>query len=252
VNDFIPVHWCSVTTGTKIALSKKYTLANINDGLCTRQAIVPMDSSRYKMIARGDATVNHERELALRQWGFWFDRLKGTMPLGRLVDHVYSLCELSAAEAELSDDKVLDTLRRRAVFYATWFTVPRIAARLRNQQDGSPVDLAQMEVTDDDLRFATTIYDMIVYWQDYYFGQMLQDSWENAGRTFQPRVRKSANSQLYGQLPQEFKVEDVVRILSVNDSAARTQISRWKLSGVVEQTRRGQYRKVLDNIEKKL
>jgi hypothetical protein len=249
VNDFIPVHWCSVTTGTKIALSKKYTLANINDGLCTRQAIVPMDSSRYKMIARGDATVNHERELALRQWGFWFDRLKGTMPLGRLVDHVYSLCELSAAEAELSDDKVLDTLRRRAVFYATWFTVPRIAARLRNQQDGSPVDLAQMEVTDDDLRFATTIYDMIVYWQDYYFGQMLQDSWENAGRTFQPRVRKSANSQLYSKLDKKFRVDDVVKVLNVSRAAANCHIYRWRASGYIERLDRGVYKKMIDDIE---
>lgn len=248
VNDFVPVHWCSVTTGTKIALSKKFTLANINDGLCTRQAIVPMDNNRYKMISRGNAVVNHEQELSLKEWGYWFDRLKGTMPLKKLIDHVYSLCEMSAMEAKMGGDDVLDTLRRRAVFYATWFTVPRIVARLRNKEDGTPVDLQQIEVGEDDLQFATIIYDAIIYWQDYFYGQMLQDSWDNAGRTFQPRVRKSVNSELYEKLPKEFTTKEVSTIMTITENAARAQTSRWKSAGYIEQVKRGKYRKILDGI----
>ena len=248
VNDFVPVHWCSVTTGTRIALSKKFTLANINDGLCTRQAIVPMDNNRYKMISRGDAVVNHEQELSLKEWGYWFDRLHGTMPIEKLIDHVYNLCEASAMEAKMAADDVLDTLRRRAVFYATWFTVPRIVARLRHQEDGTPVDLQQIKVTADDLQFATIIYDAIIYWQDYFYGQMLQDSWDNAGRSFLPRVRKSAASTLFEQLNKEFAVKDVEKVLNVSKRAAESHIYRWKSSGYVEQIKRGAYRKILNEI----
>ena len=249
VNDFVPVHWCSVTTGTRIALSKKFTLANINDGLCTRQAIVPMDNNRYKMISRGDAVVNHEQELSLKEWGYWFDRLHGTMPIEKLIDHVYNLCEASAMEAKMAADDVLDTLRRRAVFYATWFTVPRIVARLRHQEDGTPVDLQQIKVTADDLQFATIIYDAIIYWQDYFYGQMLQDSWDNAGRSFLPRVRKSAASTLFEQLNKEFAVKDVEKVLNVSKRAAESHIYRWKSSGYIEKVKRGQYKKLLESIE---
>lgn len=249
VNDFIPVHWCSVTTGTKIALAKKFTLANINDGLCTRQAIVPMDASRYKMIARGKAAQNHERELALREWGFWFDRLSGTMPLKRLVDHCYDLCELSAVEAEMSDDKVLDTLRRRAVFYAEWFTVPRIAARLRNTKDSAPVDLSKMEVTDDDLRWASLIYETIIYWQDYFYGQMLLESWDNAQRNFQPRQRQSINGSKFTLLPMEFDVKTAEKLLGIKRTAVQMQINRWIEAGQVERIKFGKYRKLTAELQ---
>jgi len=247
VNDFIPVHWCSVTTGTEIALGKKYTLANINDGLCTRQAIIPMDGSRYRMIGRGDAARNADRERQLRDWGYWFDGLRGTMPLRPLVDHCYSLCEMSALEAEMSQDAVLDTLRRRAVFYATWFTVPRIAARLKGP--GTPVDLSQMEVTEEDLQFASIIYDAVIYWQDYFFGQMLQESWENGARNFQPRQRRSPGNDVFCKLPREFTPELAANLLGVSRKAAQMQIGRWRDAGYVERTARARYRKLADSIE---
>ena len=207
-----------------------------------------MDNNRYKMISRGDAVVNHEQELSLKEWGYWFDKLHGTMPLEKLIDHVYNLCEMSAMEAQMGADDVLDTLRRRAVFYATWFTVPRIVARLRNKEDSTPIDLQNIKVTEDDLQFATIIYDAIIYWQDYFYGQMLQDSWDNVGRSFVPRVRKSFNSELFEKLPKEFITMDVSKLMSITENAARAQIARWKSSGYVEQIKRGAYRKILNEI----
>ena len=46
INDILPVFWNSVTTGTQISLYKKFTLRNINDGLCSRVAIFPMKTAR--------------------------------------------------------------------------------------------------------------------------------------------------------------------------------------------------------------
>ena len=247
VNDFVPVHWNMVTTGTAVALAKKFTMANINDGLATRVAITPMDPRRYKMIARGTLERNLDREVRLKQWGFWMDRLKGHLNIDRLVDHVYELCSQSAQEAEATDDEVLDTLRRRAVFYAEWFTVPRIVARLR-REDGSTAPMEELTVTDDDLRWATVMYDAVVYWQDYFFGQMLQDSWENAKRSFQPRQRTSRNAQLYAALPEEFSTKEAVGILGTNDKAAGQQLSRWVQSGYIVRIAQGKYKKLLTQI----
>ena len=247
VNDFVPVHWNMVTTGTAIALAKKFTLANINDGLATRVAIAPMDPLRYKMIARGSQHRNLEREARLKQWGFWFDRQQGHLELDRLVDHAYELCEQSAEEAETMKDDVLDTLRRRAVFYAEWFTVPRIVARLR-RDDGTTAPLDELTVTDDDLQWATVMYEAVLYWQDYFFGQMLQESWENGKRCFQPRQRTSRNAQLYAQLPQEFTTKEAVNVLGTNENATKTQLSRWVKSGYVERKGQGKYKKLIVQI----
>ena len=247
VNDFVPVHWNMVTTGTAIALAKKFTLANINDGLATRVAIAPMDPRKYKMIARGDKMRNLEREARLKQWGFWFDRMQGHLELDRLVDHAYELCEQSAEEAGTMKDDVLDTLRRRAVFYAEWFTVPRIVARLR-REDGTTAPIDELTITDDDLQWATVMYDAVIYWEDYFFGQMLQESWDNAQRIFQPRVRTSRNAQLYAQLPEEFTTKEAAMILGKNDNATGQQLSRWVKSGYIERKAQGRYKKLIAQI----
>ena len=247
VNDFVPVHWNMVTTGTAIALAKKFTLANINDGLATRVAIAPMDPLRYKMVARGSQHRNLEREARLKQWGFWFDRQQGHLELDRLVDHAYELCEQSAAEAEELKDDVLDTLRRRAVFYAEWFTVPRIVARLR-REDGTTAPLDELTVTDDDLQWATVMYEAVLYWQDYFFGQMLQESWDNGKRCFQPRQRTSRNAQLYAQLPQEFTTKEAAMVLGGTENATAKQLSRWVKSGYVERKGQGKYKKLIAQI----
>ena len=247
VNDFVPVHWNMVTTGTAIALAKKFTLANINDGLATRVAIAPMDPLRYKMIARGSRHRNLEREARLKQWGFWFDRMKGHLGIDRLVDHAYELCEQSAEESEQLKDDVLDTLRRRAVFYAEWFTVPRMVARL-HRDDGTTAPLDELTVTDDDLQWATVMYDAVIYWQDYFFGQMLQESWENGKRCFQPRQRTSRNAQLYAQLPAEFTTKDAVNVLGGTENATAKQLSRWVKSGYIERKEQGKYKKLIEQI----
>jgi len=125
VNDIIQVFWNQVITGTPVSLKKKITPQNINDGLCTRLCIVKMWPDRYKMIGRGNARVNHVVNEQLKEWGYRFDRMKGELKIDRLVDHVYNLCEQVAKDAEEKQDVVLDLLRKRAVYYAIWFTIPR-------------------------------------------------------------------------------------------------------------------------------
>jgi hypothetical protein len=241
INEILPVYWNTVTTGTKIALAKKFTMANINDGLCTRVAIAPMVSDHFQMLALGDYQAYCQRRERLLVMANGMSRMRGELPIGRLVEHVYRLCKQAAADAESQNDLVLDTLRRRAVFYATWFTIPMLAQR-------AGYDAAKVEVTDQDLRFATLMFDAVVYWQDSFFGQMLQESWENGERTFAPRLRRSRNAEQYAALPREFTTDDVARELNVNGNAASSQCGRWLQKGYVERTGQGRYKKITDLI----
>ena len=242
INDILPVYWNSVTTGTAVSLHKKFTLRNINDGLCSRVAIFLMERANFQMVRKN--VVDWKTNEELKQWGFKLEQLHGELPLERLVDHVYSLCELSAQEAEAANDLVLDYLRKRAVFYATWFTIPRILAR----QYDSFKKTGQLEITDDDLKFATLMYDAVIWFQDYFFGQMLQDSWDNAEREYVPRRKNSKNADAYRDLPETFTVKDVMNVLNLEDTAARQQCNRWAKHGFIERIKQGKYRKNIGEI----
>ena len=242
INDILPVFWNSVTTGTQISLYKKFTLRNINDGLCSRVAIFPMKTARYKMVKK--KVMDIQANEAMKLWGFKFEELHGELPIERLTDHVYDLCDLSAQEAEAADDHVLDYLRKRAVFYATWLTIPRIVAR----QYDSFKKTRKLDINDDDLKFATLIYDAVIYFQDHFFGQMLQDSWENAAREYVPRRKNSKNSDAYRALPDTFSPKEVMAILNLESTAARQQCQRWLVHGFVERLKQGKYKKIIKDI----
>ena len=246
VNDLLQIFYNSVVSGTPISLARKVTPRNVNDGLCSRMAIFKMLSNNFKMIGKGNKLLNHEKRCKLKQWAFKFDKLAGEMPIKKLVDHVYKLCEETAIQAELEQDKVLDYLRKRAVFYATWFTVPRIMERAvleaEKKNEADPVKL--MKVEKSDLDFASLIYDAVIYWQDYFFGRMLQESWDNANRDMKPRTNKSCNGQAYNQLPSTFTLKDVEDMARISSSAARKQVQRWMESGFIKRTARGSYEKI--------
>ena len=242
INDILPVYWNSVTTGTNVSLHKKFTLRNINDGLCSRVAIFLMERANFRMV--GKNLVDNKTNEALKAWGYKMEKLHGELPLQRLVDHVYDLCELSAQEAEAADDLVLDYLRKRAVFYATWFTVPRIVAREYDKF----VKTGKLEITDDDLKFSTLMYDAVIWFQDYFFGQMLQDSWDNAEREYVPRRKNSKNADAYRDLPETFTMKDVMAVLDIEDNPARQQCNRWLKHGFVERVKQGKYKKICKEI----
>ena len=242
INDILPIFWNSVTTGTQVSLYKKFTPRNINDGLCSRVCIFPMETARYQMIKKKN--VDWEANESMKQWGYRFEKLHGELPLERLTDHVYDLCEQSAQEAEAADDHVLDYLRKRAVFYATWLTIPRILARQYDEFKKT----GKLDITDDDLKFSTLMYDAVIYFQDHFFGQMLQDSWDNAAREYVPRRRNTKNADAYKALPELFTAKEVMLMLDIENGAANKQCQRWMTHGFIERIKQGKYKKIIKDL----
>ena len=248
VNDVIQVFWNQVITGTPVSLQKKFNMRNINDGFCTRVAITKMWPTKYRMMARGSQTVNHETEARLKEWGYRFDTMKGELKVERLVDYCYDLCAEYAEEAGEAADDVLDLLRKRAVYYAIWFTLPRIYGR----QWETYRETGTADVDDDDLRFAAIIYEAVIYWQDYYFGRMLLDTWQNAENEVQPRRRTSKAAADFEVLPKEFTVEKATDTLGIDKQTAVKRITRWLNAGYVKnltpEKKPARYEKVVTHI----
>ena len=253
-NGVIQVFYNYVFTGTPFSLSNKITARNVSDGLCSRIAIFKMFAQNYKMTPRGNQRVNKQKQRKLKQWAVEFNKLQGELPIKKLVDHVYELCEQSAAEAELDKDKVLDYLRKRAVYYAIWFTIPRIMARCltpgpsRTGEDWCGSVMKKVKVEKSDLAFATLIYDAVIYWQDRFFGRQLEESWKNAENGIKLRSRNTRSSALYNELPGKFTVEMIIDALELSRRAAFTQCLRWVNAGYVECLHTGCYQKIVTKI----
>ena len=252
-NAVIQVFWNYVCTGTPISLYRKIRPNNVNNGLCSRIAMFRIESDKYKMIPYGSSKRNHERELKLKEWGYAFDRIKGELKIERLVKHVYNLCENAAQEAGENQDDVLDFLRKRNVFYAIWFTVPRMVARAieaqRAARDKGEAKLDALEyltVEDSDLDFAELMFDAVTYWQDHFCGKMLEDSWVDAERmeVQRPQQRRSRNMDVFEMLPDTFTTQNVQEMTQGTRQSASNQVDRWKKLGwVVALKKRGYYQK---------
>ena len=198
------------------------------------------------MIDKGNKNLNHEKRCRLKQWAFKLDKLQGEMPIKKLVDHVYKLCEDSAAQAEMEHDKVLDYLRKRAVFYAEWFTLPRILARESLKDKKHKVNLQKPTIKQSDLDFAELIFDSVIYYQDLFFGKMLEEVWQNARNAFAVRrlIRTSRNEEIFETLPKEFNIDDVVQKLGNNKNAANTQINRWVKRNLCKKLKKNLWQKL--------
>jgi hypothetical protein len=229
-NDLIQIFWNQVITGTPVSLAKKFNPRNINDGFCTRVSICKIWPEKYKMLERRKSESNYTIDSKLKEWGFRFDGMQGELPIQPLVDHCYDLCEGYAQEAGEADDDVLDLLRKRAVYYAIWYTVPRIYGRQWEQYR----ETGKIEINDDDLKFASIIYEAVIYWQDFFFGRMLQETWDAAANETQQRTRKSKANDEFALLPQEFTVDDVERVANLSYNAATKRINRWASAAYVQ------------------
>ena len=247
VNDLIPVYWNQVLTGTQVALAKKINPSNVNDGLCSRIAFVRIASDDYAMIPKGDEKKLTKKLEEMKKWGEFFDSLKGEIYIPKLVNHCYDLCAQAAKEAEKDEDKVKDYLRKRAVFYAEWFTIPRIIARAYlEKQKGKKVDYMRPPVRKSDLEFASLVFDTVVYYQDFYFGRMLEEKWREAENAFavRPLTRKSKNEEGFDGLPKEFDVKTVAEKLCLGKIAAQVAVSRWLKRNKIEKIKTGLWKKI--------
>jgi len=249
VNELIPIYWNQIVTGTDVSLARKINMRNVNDGLCSRIAFVRIASEEFKMLQYDSDAVLAKNFDTMKRWGEFFDSLKGEIAIPKLVQHCYNLCEKAAKAAEVTQDRVLDYMRKRAVFYAEWFTIPRILARAKieadKNKDGS-VNIMRPTVTQSDLDFAELIFDTIIYYQDLFFGQMLEECWQNGANSFVVRrqIRTSFNEELLKQLPTEFTAKDARDLLKSSSNAVNMQLKRWSERGLIKKIMKSKWKKI--------
>ena len=254
------VYWNYIYTGTPIALKKKVNAQNFGSGLATRLTCIPLPATNFEMMAREeDSDEDEKSEQRLSEWARKLDRMKGELPMQKIVDGLYDWTARRMMDAQDNDSRADEMLLKRCAYHGLNFAAPFIVMRHWDaiHQEGNyfcgtfetdEVDWQLAELLTN-IQYACQRHFFGVYADDYYDGKM-----QEANVNARPRQKTVVS---YDNLPEEFTIDDIVRCFNLrNHSAATTRISRLvkdhmvvKVGQLTENgTTKARYRKTLSSL----
>ena len=235
LQDFI-VTWNFIYTGTPIALKKKVNEQNFGSGLATRLTVIPLPATNFEMMER-ESHVDYESDARLKAWAFKLDRMKGELPLEKIVDELYDWTARRMMDAKENDSKADEMLLKRCAYHGLNFSAPFIVMRHWDKihQDGD-YWCGEFETDDVDWKLAELIVNIQFACQRHYFGAMAEAYFDNKLKDASVNVqRKQKTLEGFTRLPDEFVAEDVMKCFSLNNiSAAYMRISRLYKDHLIE------------------
>jgi len=233
LQDFI-VTWNYIYTGTPMALKKKVNERNFGSGLATRLTCIPLPSTNFEMLTREDH-VDYESDERLREWATKLDRMKGELPMSKIVDALFDWTERRMADAAYNESKADEMLLKRCAYHGVNFAAPFIVMRHWDQlkKDGD-FWCGEFETDEIDWRLVELIVNIQYACQKHYFGAMAEKYFDDKTRDAAVnRQRQQKTVESFGRLPEEFTVEDVMRCFDLNTIAvARVKVNRLVKDGL--------------------
>ena len=233
------VTWNFIYTGTPIALKKKVNEQNFGSGLATRLTCIPLPTTNFEMMER-EAHVDYESDGRLKAWAFKLDRMKGLLPLDKIVDELYDWTARRMMDAKENDSKADEMLLKRCAYHGLNFAAPFIVMRHWNcmKQDGD-YWCGEFETDEVDWRLAELIVNIQFACQRHYFGAMAENYFDNKLKDASVNVqRRQKTYECFARLPEEFTNEDVMRCFSLSsEGSARSKTSRLLRDHLIEKVR---------------
>ena len=233
------VTWNFIYTGTPIALKKKVNEQNFGSGLATRLTCIPLPATNFEMMER-EAHVDYESDGRLKAWAFKLDRMKGVLPLEKIVDELYDWTARRMMDAKENDSKADEMLLKRCAYHGLNFAAPFIVMRHWDQmkQDGD-YWCGEFETDEVDWRLAELIVNIQFACQRHYFGAMAENYFDNKLKDASVNVqRRQKTYECFARLPEEFTNEDVMRCFNLSsEGSARSKTSRLLRDHLIEKVR---------------
>ena len=248
------VTWNFIYTGTPLALKKKVNEQNFGSGLATRLSCIPLPSTRFKMLDR-ETTIDIDSDGRLKQWAFKLDKMKGDLPVHRIVDELYDWTARRMADAEDNGSDADEMLLKRCAYHGLNFSAPFIVMRHWDKihKDGEYY-CGEFDTDDTDWKLAELIVTIQYACQRYYFGAMAEAYFANKNRDASVNVRRKPKTlESFSRLSEEFTIDDVMRCFSLDQiGAAKMRVNRLLKDHLVEKiddfvdngTTKARYRKI--------
>ncbi|SEN37892.1 VirE N-terminal domain-containing protein [Prevotella sp. ne3005] len=235
------VYWNFVYTGTPIALKKKVNEQNFGSGMATRLTCVPLPSTDYEMLER-ESKVDFESDKRIKLWATKLDRMKGLLPMDKIVDKLYDWTARRMMDAKENDSKADEMLLKRCAYHGLNFSAPFIVMRHWDQvhQDGD-YWTGSFETDEVDWQLVELIVNMHYACQRHFFGAMAETYFDNRHRdAVMNRQHHQKTMECYNRLPSVFTMEDVRRCFGYdNDNSVYSKISRLKEDRLAEKIKNG-------------
>ena len=217
------VTWNYIYTGTPIALKKKVNEQNFGSGLATRLTCIPLPSTNFEMMER-ERRVDFESDGRMKEWAFKLDRMKGELPLQKIVDELYDWTARRMADAKENDSKADEMLLKRCAYHGLNFAAPFIVMRHWDSihQEGN-YWCGEFETDDVDWRIAELLVNIQYACQCHYFGAMAEKYFDDQRRDISANARRKQKTiEAFNCLPDEFTAEDIMRCFKLEgESSAR-------------------------------
>ncbi|MBQ8938209.1 MAG: DUF3987 domain-containing protein, partial [Bacteroidaceae bacterium] len=228
------VVWNYVYTGTPIALRKMVNSSNFGSGLATRLTCIPLPSTNFEMMDREEHS-DPDSDARLRLWAQKLDRMKGELPLQRIVDELYDWTARRMADARENDSRADEMLLKRCAYHGLNFSAPFIIMRHWGamREEGSYY-CGEFETDDVDWQLAELLANIQYACQRHFFGRMAEEYFKEQEQEASVNARRSQKTlEAFRRLPEEFTAEDVARCFRLSAHSARNRIVRLQRDHLV-------------------
>ena len=241
VTGMFNVFWNFIYTGTPYALHRKVNQRNFGTGMSTRLAVIPLPDMG---MAERHQQVDMKGNERLKEWAFRLDKVEGELPIETLNDEAYEWQSTRMEIADFNGDKADRSLLKRIPYYGIGISLPFILMRHWNEWQ----ETKSLTMDDIDKRLCRLVMDIQYKCQQFFFGEMAHNYYEDQNKEFVQRRRSTRYDECFRKLPDEFKTQQFMDCFGITQSAASRAISRFQQDGVVERVQYGLYKKLLSEL----
>ena len=241
------VFWNQIETCTPPTLRRLVNERNVNSGLDTRMAAIPMGKPDFGILPlEGDETRSCAAYETIKQWSYRMDQRRGELPLWPLVEHVHKWLDQHRAIAEFNNDQAEWLLLKRVPHYGLSVAAPYVDMRHWEEREKTGT-----YVTDDkDAELCTLICDIQYQCQMYWFYELHRKYYDDQQRDATTyRQRTNRYKECFRQLPQEFTTEQFTQTFGyANNHSAQKPLQSLEEEKAIERTKRGSYKKLISEL----
>ena len=241
VTGMFNVFWNFIYTGTPYALHRKVNQRNFGTGMSTRLAVIPLPD---KGSAQRHQQVNANANEVLKTWAYRLDKVEGEIPIEPLNDETYEWQSSHLEIAEFNGDKADRTLLKRIPYYGIGVSLPFILMRHWDEWQ----EKHTLTMDDTDKRLCRLAMEIQYKCQQFFFGEMAFNYFEDQNKEFVVRKRNTRYSECFRKLPEEFRTQQFMEVFGVSQPSASKAITRFRNDGVVEVVKYGIYKKIVSEL----
>ncbi len=243
------VYWNIVTTGTPLALQHKVNSKSFAEGLALRLAVLPIPPTGFKMMPlKKPSYMANQNEIVLRDWAYKLDKRQGELPLWTLTEHCWQWTSDHIDIAGFNQDKADEMLIKRVPHYGMNISAPFIDMRHWQERE----ETGTYEIDDIDKQLCSLVLDIQYRSQHYFFGEYARQYFENQliDADNMGKRRSTHFSECFQRLPKTFSNVEFTQIFGYsNNHSAQKALSRLVKDHCIENTKRGEYRKMVDTLD---